>query len=186
MDDADELLRRCQRGDASALAVIVRLYEEPIYRLAYRVMGNAVLAEEATVAALAKVWLRAGQWRGDARAGTWIYQLALRTVLDHHRSWRRRWRRWLAPPRDVPDPRPGPMEKMAEAEGRNLATRRIQEAFAQLSDTDRALAHLYYFEQRSLAEIAAILGSTRDALKTRLARVRQKLRDLLRDCNELL
>jgi RNA polymerase sigma-70 factor (ECF subfamily) len=72
-----------------------------------------------------------------------------------------------------------------EAEGQAQAARRIQEALGQLSDTDRALAHLYYFEQRSLAEIAAILGSTRDAIKMRLARTRRRLRDLLRDCDEL-
>ena len=92
---------------------------------------------------------------------------------------------WLLLPADLPDPRPGPAEKMTGTEGHNLAARQIQKAFDQLSDMDRALAHLYYFEQRSLAEIAAILGSTRDALKMRLARVRQRLRNLLRDCDEL-
>ena len=73
-----------------------------------------------------------------------------------------------------------------EAESQDLAARRVQEAFGRLSETDRALAHLYYFEQRGLAEIAVILGTTRDALKMRLARARQRLRDLLRDCNGLL
>lgn len=185
LDDADELLRRCQRGDKTALAGIVRLYEERIFRLAHRVVGDAALAEEATVEALAKIWIKAGQWRGEASAGTWIYQVALRTVLDFRRSWRRRWRLWLSMPADHADLGPGPEQKAIDAESRSLAARRIQEALGQLSPKDRALTHLYYFEQRSLAEIAVILDTTRDALKMRLARARRELRDLLQDCDEL-
>ncbi len=185
LDEADELLRRCQRGDESALAEIVRLYQERIFRLAYRVTGDAALAEDATAEALAKIWMRARQWRGDARAGTWIYQVALRTVLDQRRAWQRRLRLWLSLPAELTDSQAGPAEKTIDAERRRFAARRIQEAFAQLSDKDRALAHLYYFEQRSLAEIATILDTTRDALKMRLARARRRLRELLRDCDGL-
>lgn len=186
LDDADELLRRCQRGDKSALAEIVRLYQERIFRLAYRVAGDLGRAEEATAEVFTKIWTRCGQWRGEARAGTWIYQVALRTVLDQRRSWRRRFRLWLTLPANLPDSQAGPAEKAMAAEERDLAARRIREAFEQLSEKDRALAHLYYFEQRSLTEIAAVLDTTRDALKMRLSRARKRLRDLLKDCDELL
>ena len=78
MADADELLRRCQRGDEAALTDLVRLFEGRIFRLAYRVTGDAARAEEATADALAKVWAKCGQWRGDSAAGTWVYRVALR------------------------------------------------------------------------------------------------------------
>ena len=74
----------------SALTELVRRLEDRVYRLAYRVVGDAALAEEATVAAFYKVWTKAGQWRGDANADTWIYRVAVRTVLDLRRG-RRRW-----------------------------------------------------------------------------------------------
>jgi DNA-directed RNA polymerase specialized sigma24 family protein len=41
--------------------------------------------------------------------------------------------------------------------------------------------HLYYFDQLTLAEIGGIVGATRDVLKMRLSRARQKLRELLGD-----
>jgi RNA polymerase sigma-70 factor (ECF subfamily) len=181
LDDADELLRRCQRGEESALAAIVRLFEGRIFRLACRVLGDVGLAEEATADALARVWSRAGQWRGDAAAATWVYQVAYRAVLDARKRQRRWWRLWSAPPgEEVCDPRPGPPERAAAAEG----DPRLRDALGGLSAEDRALVHLYYFEERGLAEIAAILGVGRPALKMRLARARQKLRDLLKDFDE--
>ena len=47
-------------------------------------------------------------------------------------------------------------------------------------NSDRALVHLYYYENRGLAEIEGILGVGRDALKMRLARARKRLRQLWR------
>lgn len=185
MDDADELLRRCQRGEEAALGAIVRLFQERIFRLACRVLGDHAQAEEAVADAFTKVWGRAGQWRGEAAAATWIYQVAYRTILDSRKRQRRWWQLWGPPPdEEVRDPQPGPAERISEAECRQHAARRIERALGELSREDRALVHLYYFEERGLAEIAVILGVGRPALKMRLARARQKLREMLKDFDE--
>jgi RNA polymerase sigma-70 factor (ECF subfamily) len=181
----DDLLRKCQAGDEDALAQLVRRYEARVFRLACRVTGDTAQAEEAVVEAFARVWAKAGQWRGESRAGTWIYQVALRTTLDQRRSRQRWWRRWGTPvPAEAPDPRPGPAESVAATDDQERLARRLAEAVRQLSDADRALVHLYYFEQLELAEIADILGTSRDALKMRLSRARQRLRGLLKDYDE--
>jgi RNA polymerase sigma-70 factor (ECF subfamily) len=184
LDDSDELLRRCQRGDETALAQLVRRYEDRIFRLAYRVTGDAALAEEATADALAKVWTKSGQWRGDAQAGTWIYRLAVRTVLDGQRRRRRWWRFGTSPPEDTLDPRPGPPEQAAEQERREQLSRLLGDALRQLAEGDRVLVHLYYFEQRGLPEIEALMGVARETLKMRLARARQRLRGFLKGFDE--
>jgi RNA polymerase sigma-70 factor (ECF subfamily) len=185
LDDGDELLRRCQQGDETALDALVRRYQDVIYRLAWRVLGDADLAQEATAAALVKIWERAGQWRGEASAGTWIYRLAVRTVLDTRRGRQRWWRRWSSPlPDAVADARPEPAEALAEGEQQDRRERRLREALAQLSPEDRALIHLYYFEEYGLAQIEAILNVPRATLKTRLARARQRLRDRLEKPDE--
>jgi len=49
---------------------------------------------------------------------------------------------------------------------------------AELSPEDRALIHWHYYEGQSLAEIGIVLGVSREALKMRLSRVREKLRQL--------
>jgi RNA polymerase sigma-70 factor (ECF subfamily) len=181
LDDSDQLLRRCQQGDETALGEIVRRYQERIFRLAWRVSGDAALAEEATAQALLKIWDRAGQWRGEASAGTWIYRLAVRTVLDVQRSQRRWWRRWSgAVPRVVRDPQHAPPAQLLAREQQE----QIRLALAQLAENDRVLVHLYYFEERGLGEIEAILGVARETLKMRLSRARQKLRTWLEGGDE--
>jgi DNA-directed RNA polymerase specialized sigma24 family protein len=55
----------------------------------------------------------------------------------------------------------------------------VASAIATLKEEDRALVHLYYFEGRAIAEIAVVLEASRDALKMRLLRIRQRLAKLL-------
>src|SRR5262245_13474326 len=180
LDDDDNLLRRCQQGDDSALAELVRRFQDRVFRLAYRVTGDAAAAEEAAADVFVKVWRRAGQWRGESSAGTWIYRIAVRTVLDHERGRHRWWRRWAtALPGFVADPRPDPARLAADREHQRNGVLWLQEALGELPEADRVLVHLHYFEDRKLADLEPILGASRDALKMRLARARQKLRDLL-------
>jgi len=181
----DELLRRCQQGDESALAELVRLYQDRLFKMAYRALGDAALAQEAAADALLKVWSKAGQWRGEAAANTWIYQVAVRTVLDARRSRRRWWQRWSGTlPEAVPDGRLEPAEELARGEAERAQERRLHQALRQLSEEDRVLLHLYYFEDRGLAEIEAILGVGRATLKTRLSRARGRLRAQLEEADE--
>ena len=184
-EEADQLLRRCQQGDESALSELVRLYQDRLFQLAYRALGDAPLAQEAAADALHKVWSKAGQWRGDASANTWIYQVAVRTILDARRSRRRWWDRWSGPvPEATADNRPEPVEQLVHGEQKRDEERRLHEALRQLSEEDRVLLHLYYFEGRGLAEIESILGVGRATLKTRLSRARQRLRAHLEDDDE--
>jgi RNA polymerase sigma-70 factor, ECF subfamily len=177
LDHGDELLRRCQAGDESALRALVRGYQERIFRLAWRILGDANLADDATARVLEKIWSKAGQWQGRSSASTWIYRVAYRTILDVQRSRQRRWRwkLWPTPAPPLVDRRPGPAVKVEQEE----AAARVQKALAELVPADRALVHLYYFENQGLAEIEAVLSVNRDALKMRLARARERLRKLL-------
>src|SRR5260221_339758 len=99
----EELLRRCQRGDEAALGQLIGLYQDRIFRIAFRVLRDGSRAEDAVADALATVWFRCGSWRGDAAAGTWIQQVAYRVVIDHARSRARWWRIWAKAERE-PNP----------------------------------------------------------------------------------
>lgn len=172
----DQLLKRCQQGDEAALAELIHCLQDRIYRLACRVLVDKGLAEEAAGQTFFKVWTRSRQWQGQSSAETWIYRIALRTILDVRRGQRRWWQRWIElPSRPVADARPTPADASAQSED----AARVSQALVELSEPDRALIHLYYFEQRGLAEIEAILNVPRDNLKMRLARARQRLRDIL-------
>ena len=178
MDDANDLLRRCQRGDESALAGLLEQFGGRVFRLALRMLGDRGRAEEAAADVFVKLWTTARKWRGDADAGTWTYRVAYHTILDR---LRRKQRPSVAPTASLPDPKPGPLDQTVRSEAEEQASRRIHKAMSELSEPDRALVHLYYFEELKLAEIGSIVGTTREVLKMRLARARQKLRDLIGD-----
>ena len=179
--DDEDLLRRCQQGDDSALEIVIQRFEDRIYRLACQVLRDRARAEEAAADALVAVWIRCGNWRGESRAATWIHAVALRTILDHHRTRRRWWRlRELDKTSElVPTAEHDVPEIVSACEERRLASQKLSAALERLAVDDRALIHLHYYEGQSLAEVAEIFGVSRDALKMRLSRVRQKLRWIL-------
>jgi RNA polymerase sigma-70 factor (ECF subfamily) len=178
----DDLLRRCQQGDRAALGELVRRFQDRLFRVAFRVLRDAARAEDAVADALAAVWVKCGSWRGDSAAGTWVYSVAYRVILDHARTRRRWWRLFRS---ETEEPQaPDATAKVDERDRVRHLAERLDAALATLSPEDRALVHLHYFEEQSLAEIAAITGATRDALKMRLSRARAKLRDVLGDGDE--
>lgn len=185
MDD-DELLRRCQRRDDSAMASLVERFQDRIFRLAFRVLADAARAEDAAADALSVVWSRCQSWRGESRAATWIHQVAWRVILDHQRARRRWWRFWELD-RASETCATGQLDPPTSAEAREqreLTEQRVLLALGQLTAEERALIHWHYFEDLPLAEIAEIVGVSRDALKMRLSRARQKLRRLLGEFDE--
>lgn len=104
--------------------------------------------------------------------------------LDHDRTRQRWWRIFV---RSLDARLPESAEPSAEADRRDhqqYLAQRLQSALSKLSPEDRALVHLHYYEDQSLAEIALVLGLSRDALKMRLSRARAKLRTVLRDRDE--
>ncbi|MFT4690640.1 MAG: RNA polymerase sigma-70 factor (ECF subfamily) [Limisphaerales bacterium] len=179
-NDDTELLRNCQRGDERALEQLVARYQQRIYGLALHVAGDTSLAEEAAVDSFYKIWCKAGQWRGDTSAESWIYRIAVRTVLDLKRGRLRWWRRSeLVEKDESTEANPGPSAALVADENRQATAAMLETAMRTLNTDDRALVHLYYFEERGLKEIAAILETPSANLKMRLARARQKLRRVL-------
>ena len=159
----DDLLRRCQKGDHAALGELICRFEARLFRLAYRVLRNAAQAEDAVADAFVAIWARASKWHGDAAAGTWIHRVAYRVILDHDRARKRWWRNVYRSANKRPCE---PTLPVSEADSRERQ-QHLESALTTLAPEDRALVHLHYFENQSLAEIALVLGIS-DALKIRL------------------
>jgi RNA polymerase sigma-70 factor (ECF subfamily) len=181
-EEDHRILTGVQRGDEAAVSALVERFGERVFRLAWRITGDAALAEDATAQTLVKLWTKARQWRGDAPARTWVFRMAVRTALDVQRSQQRWWRRHAnGTPTVAADTRSDPADLAEQAEQQQMSADRLQHALMDLGPADRALVHLFYFEGRGLPEIESILGVSRDALKMRLSRARARLRDLCND-----
>ena len=163
--DDRQLLLKIQKGDHQALAKLICRYQNRLYQLTARVCGDGSLTQEATVESFYKIWRKAHQWHHDSSRGAWIYRIAVHTVLDL-RSGRQRWQRRLQRAGRAGDTRADPdlIEQMVATEQRRRISTELERAIGTVKKEDWVLVHMFYFESRSLKDIAMILDATPDAL----------------------
>jgi len=84
------LLRKAQRGDDRAFALIVRMYERPVYNYVIRLIGNRDLAEDLTQEVFLRVYQGLPGFSLRSRFTTWLFQVTKNRVLDELRAMERR------------------------------------------------------------------------------------------------
>ena len=84
------LLRRAQRGDERAFAIIVRSYELPVYNYVLRMVGDRALAEDLTQDIFLRVFQGISGFSLRCRFTTWLFQVAKNRVLDELRARERK------------------------------------------------------------------------------------------------
>jgi RNA polymerase sigma-70 factor, ECF subfamily len=83
--DAD-LVRRAQEGDETAFATLFNAHKAKIYSLCLRMTSNTAEAEDLTQDAFLQVFRKLATFRGDSALSTWLYRVAVNTVLMHFRK----------------------------------------------------------------------------------------------------
>jgi RNA polymerase sigma factor (sigma-70 family) len=81
-----ELAARAVDGDKAALEEVVRLLQDPLYRLALRMTWRPADAEDATQEILIRVVTRLASWRGEAELLTWAYRIGVNYLLNLRRK----------------------------------------------------------------------------------------------------
>jgi RNA polymerase sigma-70 factor (ECF subfamily) len=101
------VLRKAQRGDERAFAVIVRAYEQPVYNYVVRLTGERHLAEDLTQEVFLRVYQGLNTFSLRCRFTTWLFQVTKNRVLDELRALERRPRAVVTlddiPPLEVVD-----------------------------------------------------------------------------------
>jgi RNA polymerase sigma-70 factor (ECF subfamily) len=90
------VIRRAQRGDERAFALIVRAYEAPIFNYVLRMVGDRALAEDLTQDVFLRVFRGLRGYSRRARFTTWLFQVAKNRVIDEMRAAERRPRTIVA------------------------------------------------------------------------------------------
>jgi len=182
--EIDELtLARARRGDASALTDLMRHYQRPVYALVGRLLVGRAAAARDDVAQESFIRVFRGIARfdpaGQARLSTWILTVATRTCLNALRDGRRA---------EAIRPEPGPVAAPDDPE-RSAAERqlrlRVEAAMAALPEEMRAVLVLRAYHDFDYDEIAAAVGVEVGTVKSRLARARAALREVLTEENSL-
>ncbi len=85
--DSDlNLIRRAQQGDSDAFASLFHTHKAKIYSVCLRMTNNTAEAEDLTQDAFLQVFRKLATFRGDSALSTWLYRIAVNTVLMHFRK----------------------------------------------------------------------------------------------------
>jgi RNA polymerase sigma-70 factor, ECF subfamily len=162
-------------GDENAFAVLVRQYQDQLYRVALRMLGNPHDAQDAVQDTFLQAWQHLPGFRGEAQFSTWINRILLNRCHNVHRS---RHPTGPLPESDAaPEmPRTPAAETLAVESQRGDAVRR---ALLSLPLDQRAPLVLTTFGGYTHAETGRILGISEGAAKVRAHRARRALSSLL-------
>jgi RNA polymerase sigma factor (sigma-70 family) len=175
----EALVALVSRSDESALAELYDRIGGTAYGLAYRVLRDEALAEDAVQDAFLGLWRSAGSFVPErAKASTWILTLVHRRAVD---VVRREQRRRTEPLEAAPEPAEGSAE---EAAWLRLDRERVQAALAQLPDQQREAIELAYYGGYTQSELADRLGQPVGTIKSRMFAGLARLRELLDDESE--
>jgi RNA polymerase sigma-70 factor, ECF subfamily len=164
--DGDELLLRAAAGDEAAFGLLIRPCLQPAYRLAVTMLGDATAAEDAVQEATLKAWRHLGRLRPDSSIRAWF----LTVVANQCRSERRtRWWRVLR----------GLDRFEAGEPDLDVAGWDVERALLRLGTDDRVALFLRFYEDLSLAEVAAVLRISMPAARSRIHRALGRMRAVL-------
>jgi len=90
------VLRKAQRGDERAFAIIVRAYETPVFNYVLRLVGDRSLAEDLTQEVFLRVFQGLPKFSLRCKFTTWLFQVTKNRVLDELRASERRPRHLVA------------------------------------------------------------------------------------------
>jgi RNA polymerase sigma-70 factor (ECF subfamily) len=181
MDGGDAAeVARARSGDEEAFRRLVEGYSSRLFRLAYRMTGNEMDAEDVVQETFLKAFQRLDQFEERSSFGSWLHRIAVHAGCDLLRRRRARGGSAvvsLEADDDLnmraPDPSP---ERLAQGV-------QVQEgvalAMGRLSDRERSAFVLRHFEEMSTREISRLLGIEESAAKQSVFRAVRKLREAL-------
>ena len=165
------LVGRAAAGDREAFRELVDRHRDRAYGLALRIVRSAHDAEDVAQEAFVRAWLALPRFRGDAGFGTWLHRIVARRAFDRLEEMKRR--RGREAPVEA-------AEALAAAPGGGGGAgraRRLERLVAALPPAQRAAVTLFYYEDRSVEQVAAALGIPVNTVKTHLSRARAALRE---------
>ena len=161
MGRLEALLRRCRAGDAEALEEVVRRWERQLLYYLRRLVEQEADAWDILQQTWVRVLKHIGTVRDPDRLVPWLYRVARNTALAHRRSLIAR-ERCVDPAADVDGVAgPDPAEQ-------NLSAEEVHHGMRALSVHHREVLTLFFLEEFSIDDMAAVLDVSPGTVKSRL------------------
>ena len=181
-----ELLTRCAKGDTGAFGKLVNHYENAVFNLVFRMVGNRHDAEDVTQEVFIRAFRKIRTFGGRSSFATWLYSIAANQSISERRRRSAKSRKGSVQMSvldsndngtayDPPGDGPAPDTKLQASE----THRQIEQAIAELDDDFRTVVVLRDIEELDYSTISDVLGCSRGTVKSRLHRARLELRQKL-------
>ncbi|HEX6383933.1 MAG TPA: sigma-70 family RNA polymerase sigma factor [Anaerolineae bacterium] len=186
--DEVALIEQAKKGDVAAFNRLVLHYQELVYNVTYRIMGEPQAAEDITQEAFISAYKALNRFRGG-NFKAWLLRIATNSCYDELRRRKRRPQSSLDRLTEdnesfafLRSPQEGPEGHQQRLE----LVQAIEHCLEELPDEQRVTAVLCDVEGYDYNEIADITSVSLGTVKSRLSRARAKLRDCLQGFAELL
>ncbi len=173
--EESELLALAQNGNDEAFTQLVERYQNPVFNLCYRMLGDSQEAEDAAQEAFWRAYQAIRRYDRSRPFATWLLSITAHYCIDQQRKRRLPtleiddWMEEVLPD-NTPDPE--------RATGAQEEKDRIHQMLAALNPQDRAAIVLRYWYEFSEEEISQALQLSVSAVKSRLHRARLKFATL--------
>jgi RNA polymerase sigma-70 factor, ECF subfamily len=171
----DALIASIGAGDRRAMELLFARHNVAIYHFIWRLTGNASLAEEIVSEVFLAVWRGADKFKAKSQVSTWLLAIARHKALA---ALRRRADAQLDDETAVTlvDGADDP-ETTAQHRSRSAI---LQKCLNALPSSHREIIDLVYYHEKTVVEVAQIVGIPEGTVKTRMLHARLRMAELLR------
>jgi len=175
--NSDEvLIGRIANGDRLAMQVLFARHHVRVYRFVLRLVRNEARAEDLISDVFLDIWRQAGKFEGRSAASTWMLSIARFKALS---ALRKRTEEELDEETAgaIEDQADDPEVSLAKKDKANV----LRQCLGRLSAEHREVVDLVYYHEKSVEEVAGIVGIPEATVKTRMFYARKKLSELLNE-----
>jgi RNA polymerase sigma-70 factor, ECF subfamily len=169
------LIQRIAKGDRLAMQVLFARHHVRVFRFVLRLIGNESVAEELISEVFLDVWRQADRFEGRSAVSTWMLAIARFKALS---VLRKRPEEELdeEAASAIEDPTDDPEITMQKKDKSDV----LRKCLHSLSPEHREIIDLVYYHEKSVEEVAEIVGIPENTVKTRMFYARKKLAELLK------
>ena len=186
MDPDAALMLRVKQGDTTAFVQLMDKYKQPVLNVVYRMLRDATEAEDLAQNVFLQVYRSAHRYRVTSKFSTWLFTIVRNLCLNEIR--RRSRHRAESMNASRPDQEDEPWQQFEDKKGflpteillHGELEEKIQEALAELPETQRLAILLCRQDELSYEQIAKVLGCSLSATKSLIHRGREALKERLK------
>lgn len=169
------LIGRIANGDRLAMQVLFARHHVRVYRFVLRLVNNPSTAEDLISEVFLDVWRQAGRFEARSQVSTWLLAIARFKALSALRK---------KPESALDDEMAEAIEDTSDTPEVSLQKKNkselLRECLKSLSPEHREVVDLVYYHEKSIEEVAELIGISENTVKTRMFYARKRLSELLK------